>query len=154
LTTSTLAASPLSALKKNSNWPLFAILAGVVALALFIVISERLTAPFKASQIAPVAQSMELRFVDGPKGEVQVVRHRDNALVSEFVGQASFVRTVLRTLVHERLRQRIGPEQPFRLSLLKDGRLTLIDPTTERGIELEAFGVTNAAQFAALLKHQ
>ena len=64
-----------------------------------------------------------------------------------------FLRATLRGLVGDRLRV-TGAEQPdvpFELIGWADGRLSLQDPATKRDVELEAFGITNEASFAALL---
>ena len=64
-----------------------------------------------------------------------------------------FLRATLRGLVGDRTRV-TGSEQekvPFELVGWADGRLSLQDPVTKRDVELEAFGITNEAAFAALL---
>jgi putative photosynthetic complex assembly protein len=136
---------------RPSQKPLYFIMACVLALGALIFISERLSAPFASSQQATVVESLQLRFEDNSAGAVVVINHETNAVVSTFVGEASFVRTVLRTLASERIRRGIGADQPFVLSRLADGRVTLVDPITERGIEMAAFGSTNASQFSKLL---
>ena len=57
----------------------------------------------------------------------------------------------MRSLVRERKRQGLGPETPFQLLARADGRLTLLDPSTGRRIDLESFGPTNSAVFQRLL---
>ncbi len=136
---------------RPSQNPLYLLIAGVLALAVFILISERFSTSFTSTKRAQVSESIQLRFEDRSDGAVVVFDHTNNAIVSTFVGEASFVRTVLRTLASERIRRGLGGEQPFILSRHIDGRVTLIDPITERGIEMAAFGSTNAAQFAKLL---
>jgi putative photosynthetic complex assembly protein len=136
---------------RPSQKPLFFIMACVLALGAFIFISERLSAPFASSQQAIIVESLQLRFEDSNTGAVVAINHETNAVVSTFVGEASFVRNVLRALASERIRRGVGADQPFILSRLADGRVTLVDPVTERGIEMAAFGSTNASQFSKLL---
>jgi putative photosynthetic complex assembly protein len=144
----------------RGNKPFFLILAGVLALATFIVYTERFSAPalnhagfngvpWSAAQLE---RTIELRFTDRPDGAVTVINHKTNQEIHSFTGEASFIRTVMRSLASERIRRGIGSEKAFELSLHKDGRLTLRDPVTDRAIELEAFGKTNAAHFVKLLK--
>ncbi len=135
----------------SSNRPFFAMLAAVVALGLYIALTERPQRIFDAQAQAPAKLSADLLFSDANNGAVQVFSYPGKQLVATFSENASFVRTVVRGLAQERIRRGMGPEQPFRLSLLVDGRLTLTDPTTQRAIELGAFGQTNAQQFAKLL---
>jgi len=56
----------------------------------------------------------------------------------------------LRALARERHRENIGADAPFLLIGRTDGRLTLLDPTTQQRIDLESFGPSNAALFADL----
>jgi putative photosynthetic complex assembly protein len=99
---------------------------------------------------APV-ETRDLRFVDRPDGSIDVFDARSQALVETVRGEAGFVRGALRGLARERRRVGIGTEPPFTLVARADGRLTLIDPSTSRRVDLEAFGPTNAAEFARML---
>ena len=64
-----------------------------------------------------------------------------------------FLRATLRGLVGDRMRVNGAeqPDVPFEVIGWADGRLSLQDPATKRDVELEAFGITNEAAFAALL---
>jgi putative photosynthetic complex assembly protein len=61
------------------------------------------------------------------------------------------MRASVRGLAQERKRLGIGDAAPFVLTRWSDGRLSLADKAIKRRIELEAFGATNEAAFAALL---
>ena len=100
---------------------------------------------------APAVVVRELRFVDLPDGGVGVDDVREGVRIATFEGENGFLRSTLRGLARERKRSGIGEEPPFELVGRADGRLTLIDPTTRRIIDLESFGPTNAAVFARLL---
>jgi putative photosynthetic complex assembly protein len=93
----------------------------------------------------------ELRFIDRSDGSIDVFDARTQALVETVRGEAGFVRGALRGLARERRRAGIGAEPPFELVARADGRLTLIDPSTSRRVDLEAFGPANSAEFARLL---
>jgi putative photosynthetic complex assembly protein len=54
-------------------------------------------------------------------------------------------------LAQERKRRDIDSKPPFELIARQDGRLTLMDPSTGRTIDLESFGAINAKHFARLL---
>ncbi len=100
---------------------------------------------------APVAQRA-LRFADVEDGSLQVIDDRSGQVLYTVVaGTGGFIRSTMRGLVRERKRQGIGPEIPFELIARSDGRLTLVDPATQRRIDLESFGPVNAAVFARLL---
>lgn len=92
----------------------------------------------------------ELLFRDGPKGEVVAIDAGTGVQIASFEGEQGFLRSTLRALVRERRREGIGPQAPLQLIGRSDGRLTLVDPSTQQRIDLEAFGPTNAAVFASL----
>ncbi|MEJ1159236.1 photosynthetic complex assembly protein PuhC [Prosthecomicrobium sp. N25] len=94
----------------------------------------------------------DLRFEDRG-GAVAVLDADTGAEVAQLApGTNGFIRGVLRGLARERRMSGTGREPPFQLVRRADGRLTLVDPTTGRRIELDAFGPTNAEAFAKLLQ--
>ncbi|KQP35361.1 photosynthetic complex assembly protein PuhC [Pseudorhodoferax sp. Leaf274] len=101
---------------------------------------------------APTVSQRALRFADAQDGSLQVIDDRSGKVLDTVVaGTGGFIRSTMRGLVRERKRQGIGPEMPFELIGRSDGRLTLVDPATQRRIDLESFGPVNAAVFARLL---
>lgn len=126
-----------------------------IALLLFGVIvavaAVRLSGvPIRAPD-APAVLERLLRFEDRPDGSIAVSDTRTGRALPSIEGESGFVRGTLRGLARERRRQGVAPEAPFRLVGRADGRLTLEDPGTGRRVDLESFGPTNAATFAALL---
>jgi putative photosynthetic complex assembly protein len=99
---------------------------------------------------APTLWQRDLIFADGPQGTVIVKDAQSQIEIAQFEGEQGFLRSTLRALVRERKRQSIGPDAPMRLLGRADGRLTLLDPSTQQRIDLEAFGPSNAAVFAGL----
>ncbi len=67
-------------------------------------------------------------------------------------GESGFIRGVIRGMSFERRKHGVGPGAPYVLELWPNGQLSLTDPSTGRSVELSAFGGTNRAAFAALLK--
>ena len=126
-------------------------IAALVATALFGAGAVRLSGIEIREPDAPALVVRELRFVDLPDGGVGVDDVRQGVRIATFEGENGFLRSTLRGLARERRRSGIGEEPPFELVGRADGRLTLIDPTTRRIIDLESFGPTNAAVFARLL---
>lgn len=110
----------------------------------------------EASSIGPAAvATREFRFEDRSDGAVAVVDATTGRTLELLApGTNGFLRATLRGLARERKRQDVGTEPPFLLSRLTDGRLYLVDPTTNRQVDLGAFGPTNAAAFARLLTVQ
>ena len=94
----------------------------------------------------------QLRFEDRSDGGIAVRDAKTGAVLDTVApGTNGFLRSTMRGLARERKRQNLGPELPFELHARADGRLTLIDPGTNRRIDLESFGPTNMAVFAQLV---
>jgi putative photosynthetic complex assembly protein len=105
-----------------------------------------------AEHIAPV-RSRDLRFVDQADRGVRIEDVGTGRTASVIVPgqQTGFIRGVMRGLARERRMRGIGSAPAFTLTRWQDGELTLTDTATGRSIELNAFGTTNRAAFAALL---
>jgi len=98
------------------------------------------------------AFTRSVSFVDRADGGVTALDGRTGAPVVTFApGTNGFVRGALRALARQRRLNGIGPAAPFLLTRWSDGRLTLDDSTTGSHVELDGFGPTNVAAFAALL---
>jgi putative photosynthetic complex assembly protein len=97
-------------------------------------------------------ETRSLRFEDMRDGSIRVTDARTGQVAASVEpGTNGFIRGTLRGLARERKRQGIGIEPPFMLTRWADGRLSLEDPTTNRVVELDAFGPTNGGAFAQLL---
>jgi putative photosynthetic complex assembly protein len=96
-------------------------------------------------------KTLQLRFEDMPNGGVGVRdAERGDVIYVVEPGKGGFLRATLRTFAQARRRDDIGSGTPFRLTRWTDGTLSLEDPTTGRGIGLDAFGPDNAGVFAQL----
>jgi putative photosynthetic complex assembly protein len=108
---------------------------------------------FGATRLDPAApvQSLSLQFndlADGSIGIYDAAKKRDIEILPP--GKNGFVRVVMRGMAQGRAVNGVGAEVPFTLSKLEDGRLVLIDPTSNRIVTLEAFGFNNLASFQDL----
>lgn len=136
--------------------------APLVGAATLVIVALIGVVAFRASGLqttrvaeSPVVSQADLRFADRPDGSILVLAGRDGPVVDVVApGTNGFLRGTLRGLARERHRQGIGQEPPFQLVGHADGRITLIDPTTGRHVDLEAFGPTNAGVFVRLLDLQ
>ncbi len=127
--------------------------AALVAVALAAAAAGRMTG-IGTTQVpaAAAVEARDLRFEDRADGSVAVYDVHAARVVARFeAGSGNFVRGVLRGFARERRLQGAGREQPMRLTRWADGRLSLDDPVTGRHVDLEAFGPTNAGEFARLL---
>ena len=93
-----------------------------------------------------------LRFADRQDGAVIATDPANGTVAAVITGQNGFLRGTLSGLARIRQTEGIGADPPFKLTLYANHRLLLEDPTTARAVELEAFGPTNEAVFAALLR--
>ena len=105
-----------------------------------------------ASAHGQLVASRQLHFLDMPGGVVSVV-DADNGeeLLRLQTGEDGFMRSVMRGFARERKAKGLGPAVPFELVLWEDGLVSLIDPATERRVELSAFGIDNVEAFMRLL---
>ncbi len=99
----------------------------------------------------PAIESRAMVFADRSDGAVVVTEPSGSVVAVLAAGEGGFLRGVMRGFARDRKLRGIGPEAPFTLMRRSDGRLTLLDPSTERVVELDAFGPTNTAVFARLL---
>lgn len=107
--------------------------------------------PPRSQLTGPTSQLRELRFADRADGAVDVLDAISGRPIETLRGEQGFVRGVLRGLAQERLRRGLGGDRPFLLVVGGDGRLALVDPATNRRVDLESFGRDNAALFARWL---
>ena len=128
--------------------------AGLVLFALIAVATSRLTGYGVAHMTLPaMVQSIDLQFEDDADGNVLVFDARDHKLLHLLPpGESGFVRVVLRGMARERKLASIGSAPPFRLARYENGQLTLTDTANNRLIDLNAFGSSNLAAFAQLMK--
>lgn len=112
----------------------------------------RVTGPWRPPAAEPV-ETRQLAFIDRPDGSVLVQDVAAGKPVEVFApGSNNFARGILRALARQRHLRGLGSEEPFVLSRLADGRVTLADPATGESIDVGSFGSTNAADFARLLR--
>ena len=126
---------------------------GVALLAVLVAVSlARWSGLDPRTPDAAVQWQRDLQFRDLPSGDVAVLDVRTGQQVAQFSGEQGFLRSTLRALARERHREGLSSNAPFLLIGRTDGRMTLLDPSTQQRIDLEAFGPSNAAVFAGLQK--
>lgn len=112
------------------------------------------TAQVKRDEGGVVAvAARDLRFLDRRDGAVVIedVTGARPAIVIAPKSNQGFIRGVMRGLARSRKMRGVGERPPFRLTLWQNGRLSLRDSVTGQVVELDSFGATNRAAFAALL---
>lgn len=92
-----------------------------------------------------------LRFEDRDDGSVAVRDASDGSDIYVVQpGTYGFIRSTLRGLARERRRADFDATTPFLLTRWSDGTVSLEDTTTNRRVNLDAFGPDNARAFAQL----
>ena len=109
----------------------------------------------RSAVVAPVGEIVEqraLRFEDSADGRVLVFDHATGEEIEALdVGTNGFLRATLRGLARDRSAIDVGPEQPFHVRRYSTGRVLLVDPITNRNVDLIAFGPDNANVFVRYL---
>jgi len=139
---------------REQSFPRGAIIATgcLLAFALLSTLAARLT-NVGVTEMPPsaVVETRSLRFADLRDGSVAVFNGGQNAPFETLApGGDGFVRGVLRGLTRERKRRQIAGSEPFELTRWADGRLTVRDPSTDRTVDLGAFGPDNYNAFRHL----
>lgn len=103
--------------------------------------------------LPPVVESRELIFEGDGMGTTRVqIAGEDGTLAELESGVDGFVLGVMRGMVRERKAYDVPLDEPYVISLREGGFLLFEDPLTGRRIDLRAFGPTNTAAFARLLR--
>ncbi|MFK7885462.1 MAG: photosynthetic complex assembly protein PuhC [Gammaproteobacteria bacterium] len=101
---------------------------------------------------AQMLAERSLRFEDASDGRVIVIDDTTgDQLEALDPGTNGFLRATLRGLARDRHPLSVGAEVPFHVRRYDNGRLLLVDPVTERHVDLVAFGPINAGVFARYL---
>ena len=81
------------------------------------------------------------------------ISDEDGAVIAAYAaGDGGFVSTIERVIRRERLRNGAPNDGVVHVRLREGNRLSVFDPSTDREIELEAFGRDNIAKFAAIVQ--
>ena len=128
--------------------------AGIIAFSLISVGLIRITGNGPDQLAAAPTVQRSLVFEDQKDGGVRVADGVSGQTLTVLYGEQGFVRGALRALARERFARGIGSAQPFDLIARVDGRVTLMDPSTNQRVDLESFGPSNTAEFARFLAMQ
>ena len=107
---------------------------------------------------APVVEARDLVFEDLGDGVTLVAlpgadgADRDAVVGLLKSGEDGFAMGVMRGMVRGRQARDIPLDKPYQLALLEDGQLVFRDLSVGTEIDLRAFGPTNLASFAPLLR--
>lgn len=137
------------------------LMGGLIAITLALTASvslgfferQAIPAELRAEAGTMSVATRSLFFFDEADGTVRVEDAVSGDVIARFgPGTGGFVRSSVRSLVHQRRINGIGRAVPFELIEYDDGALALRDTTTGGTVELASFGRDNRAVFAAMLE--
>lgn len=106
----------------------------------------------KAMPVSTPVARLEVVFEDLRMDGLEVREASRGELIGRVAhGRDGFIRGVLRGLNRERRLENLPKEAPFVLTQWADGRISILDPSTSRSVELVGFGRTNFETFARVL---
>jgi putative photosynthetic complex assembly protein len=112
-------------------------------------------AQYRAEANIALAVERPIKFYDEMDGTVRVEDGVTGEVVGRFgIGEGGFIRASVRSLVHQRRIRGQGPEVPFMLKGWTNSSLTLLDPVTNRSVEVANFGPDNRMVFANMLPEE
>lgn len=128
----------------------------------FSMVAMSVTAAMYKGQVNPsepvalpdshITAARALRFEDDSNGQVVVIDATTNTTIERLdVGTNGFLRATLRGLARARKAVSKGAETPFVIQRHANGQVLLVDPVTERFIDLRAFGPSNSVVFTRYL---
>lgn len=125
----------------------------LLTLCLIMVAAARITGMEPVASPPPSSPDQVRRIlIETAPGGVTVTDVDTGGTIAELHEQAGgFVGGVERAVARERLKHGVPRVAPVELIRWRDGRLSLLDPSTGWRIELRGFGQDNFAAFAALL---
>jgi putative photosynthetic complex assembly protein len=126
---------------------------GLVVMTLVLVFADQALDAWRGEDSVTAPQRVhQIWFEDRTDGDVAIRGGQDDAPLIVLPGESnSFVKSVVRSLVHIREREGLDLTAPFQLVVWTDGTKILADPTTGQYMPLNGFGRDNEAGFTAML---
>lgn len=135
-----------------------ALVAGVTALGIYIVVTEERITPMgggvmEEDAAVPVVASREVRFVKLEDSSLEVYDTNTGEMIDTMVhGRNKFFDSVIDMYGRDRKKLGVSLDAPYRITQAADGRVSFEDPKTGNRIhEVKAFGSKNVKPFKQLL---
>lgn len=136
------------------------LMGGVVVASLLLTASvttgllpkSAVASQYRAEAGTQLAVQRSVKFFDESDGTVRVEDGATGEVLGRFgIGEGGFIRASVRSLVHQRRIRGEGSAVAFQLIGWNNSSITLLDPVTERSVEVASFGPDNRAIFATML---
>lgn len=136
------------------------LVAGITALGFYIMLTnERITdeggGVLQEDKGVPVSAMRDVRFeINSQERNIAAYDAETGELVEEFIlGRNNFFDSLLDVWNRNRRRQGVSEDEPYRVTLMADGRVSFEDPSTGNRIHaVKAFGSENVKPFLRLLR--
>lgn|GEM_PF-4347092 len=144
--------------KRSVPLSFIALVLGITALGIYIVVTEERITPMGGGVVAedaavPVVASREVRFVKLEDSSLEVYDADTGALIDTMIhGRNKFFDSVIDMYGRDRKKLGVPIDAPYRITQAADGRVSFEDPKTGNRIhEVKAFGSKNVKPFEQLL---
>ena len=129
--------------RRGPPWRVLAVAVALLALTLWVAAGA-------SQDTAPAQWQRPVMFDQAADGSVLAIEPRTGEVLRRWQGEQGFVRGVIRTMARARVAHGLPPGGPYQLVGRQGSRLQLADDATDTRIDLESFGPSNWAEFAAL----
>lgn len=130
----------------------FLVIAGILALAVAIVVDE-----WRSAAAPPGGPAMvrEVVFTVRADGKLAVQDFNDGSEIAVLPSAGEgFIAMTVKGLSRGRRAYNVADSEPYRITRRASGHIALTDPVTGAHVELAAFGADNQAAFAKLLERR
>lgn len=129
---------------------MFSLMAASVALVAFAQLTDRPNVGVLTE--APVVQSLEITLTGDRSGHY-IVQDADGTFLTDSArNRDGFVGVIGKVIDRERMLNGIDGNPPLTVVRRENGNIAILDPATDKVIELIGYGADNIAAFAKLLE--
>ena len=109
--------------------------------------------PINVSQNSKIISSKLIYIEQSDDLATKILNENSDILVEYPKGEQSFVSTVLTVINRDRLKRNLDKSGPLILQKKDNGRISIFDPSSEKEVDLMAFGEDNILVFRDILGH-
>ncbi len=109
--------------------------------------------PINVSSNSSIISSKMIYIEESDDLETRILNEKGAVLVEYPKGKETFVSTILRVINRDRIKRNIDKSGPLILQKKDNGRISIFDPSSEKEVDLMAFGEDNILVFRDILGH-
>ena len=132
--------------------PQWLVPAAMLASIIFVIGFQVLNfEPINVSQNSKIISSKLIYIEQSDDLATKILNENSDILVEYSKGEQSFVSTVLTVINRDRLKRNLDKSGPLVLQKKDNGRISIFDPSSEKEVDLMAFGEDNILVFRDIL---